>query len=195
MYGQTTHAETHTNKPTQLRREPVCLYLSFTHSCSHNSCRKCSVLTVGFTANVPIWVCIQMPIMGIWYVAVYIWTFTWVKDHYHKLHDSGFICCSVSLHFQFNSSSPFLPSYFNFGPFLSISLIVSLSCSFSFSLSLSLCLYMSLSLSLWEPGAQLRVRSQFPHREGLRDNQGCWQEISLGHTVPRAPLIRFPSKK
>lgn len=123
---------------------------------------------------------------------IYIWAwFTHDDDHYHKIHDPGFTVLAAQFHFfcQFNSS-PFFLSSFHF-----CDCQHGFPLSFILSLTLSLFVFVYVSRFLCEPGAQLRVRSQFPHREGLRDNRGCWQEISLGHAVPHAPLIRFPSKK
>lgn len=137
----------------------------------------------GIHSKIWLWVCVHMPVMGIWCFAVYTGVrFTWVDDCYHKISEAD--CVSSPCPHQSALPSFLLQSFYPS------------NCQYwlFFILFLSMPLSTFLCLSV-KPGAQLRVRSQFPHRGGLRDNRGCWQKISLGHAIPCAPLIRFPAKK
>lgn len=170
------------------------IYVHTVHTRTHahtQSCRKCSVLTAGFTAA---YSCLGVYLVLIWSIfglGSHTMMIIIIKSMILVL-QYWLLSFTFFLSIQFFTLLPFLFPFLRLStrfPSLALFFILFLS------LTLSLFVFVYVSRSLCEPGAQLRVRSQFPHREGLRDNRGCWQEISLGHAVPRAPLIRFPSKK
>lgn len=148
-----------------------------------SSCRKCGTLTAGCTDPQSL-LSEYLPLIWSIFGAAYTHTHT---HYYHGNHHLAFFF-PFSLFKKINKIQPlFFPlfnsishlSFFSLSipvivnsASLSHTLTLSHASFFSLSLSLSGCLLRSLSLSV-SPGAQLRVRSRLPHREGLRDNRGC----------------------
>lgn len=121
LYRQATHVETH----TQSCREPVCLYLS--------SCRKCSILTVGFTVKYSCLDVFSGANSGIWSIAVYIWFSRGIMIIITNFMILVFIVPVSQIHFLLLPHSSFVSIFL----FLWLSTLFSPSCSFISSFLLS----------------------------------------------------------